>query len=74
MFLISAAETVLREKPIWHTSSGGFVISLYIMLKMDDNHKMWTVVVLLRDESVGYSSSGNVVTTWPRLSEIFSYF
>ena len=73
MFLISATETVLREKPIGHTSSGGFVKSLYIMLNMDYNHKMWTVVVLLRDDSVGHSPSGSVVTTWSRLSEIFMY-
>ena len=40
---------------------------------MDCNHKIWTAVILLRDDSVGYSSSGNVVTTWSRLSEICSY-
>ena len=73
IFLISAADTVLREKLIGHTSSHGFVKSFYILLKMNYNHKMLTVVVLLRDDSVGHSSSGNVVTTWSRLSEIFSY-
>ena len=63
-----------------HTSSSaGYDIatcssgSLCILLKMDYNHKMWTVVTLLRDDSVGHSSSGNVITTWSRLSEIFSY-
>ena len=73
MFLISATETVLIEKPIGHTSSGDFVKSLYIMLNMDYNHKIWTVVVLLIDDSVGHSPSGSVVTTWSRLSEIFMY-
>ena len=40
---------------------------------MDYYHKMWTVVVLLRDDSFGHPSSNNAVTTWSRLSEIFSY-
>ena len=69
MFLISAAETVLRE-PIGHTSSGAFIKSLYIMLKMDYTRKMWTVVLLLRDDSVGHSSSSIVVTS---LGNIFIY-
>ena len=67
MFLISAEDTVLREKPIGHTSSGGFVKSFYILLKMDNNHKMWTVVILLRDDSVWHSSSGSVVAAWSLL-------
>ena len=55
------------------TCSRGFVKSLYILLKMDYNHKMWAVVTLLRDDSVGHSSSGNVITTLSRLLEILSY-
>ena len=57
---------------LYATCSRGFVKSLYILIKMDYNHKIWTVVILLRDNSVGHSSSDNVVATWSRLSEIFS--
>ena len=41
-------------------------------LKMVYNREMWTVVTFLRNDSVGHYSSGNVITTWSRVSRKFS--
>ena len=49
------------------------LILIYPVKEMDYNHKVWTVGTLIRDDSVGHFSSGNVITTWSRFSEIFSY-